>query len=121
MDQQARRMSMLLSDLLILSKLETAEPGSVQRPVPLAPLLSNIQAEAQALSGDLNHSITLECEADLELLGSEKELHSAFSNLLSNAIKYTPAGGKITLRGQRHGAGNHVSVQDKGTCVGKSG
>src|SRR5690625_4364239 len=60
MDQQARRMSMLVSDLLILSKLETAEPGSVQRPVPLAPLLSNIQAEAQALSGDLNHSITLE-------------------------------------------------------------
>ena len=114
MDQQARRMSMLVSDLLILSKLETAEPGSVQRPVPLAPLLSNIQAEAQALSGDLNHSITLECEADLELLGSEKELHSAFSNLLSNAIKYTPAGGKITLRAKRHGPEIHVSVQDNG-------
>lgn len=114
MEQQARRMSMLVNDLLVLSKLETAEPGYHQRPVPLAPLLRNIQAEAQALSGDLNHNITLECEAGLELLGSEKELHSAFSNLLGNAIKYTPPGGHIALRAERYDHEVHVSVQDDG-------
>ena len=114
MEQQARRMSMLVNDLLILSKLETGEPGIHQKPVPLAPLLSNIQAEAQALSGDLNHKLTLECEADLALLGSEKELHSAFSNLVGNAINYTPPGGKIALRAKRHGSEIHVSVQDNG-------
>ena len=34
----------------------------------------------------------------LDLLGSAKELHSAFSNLVSNAVRYTPAGGRIAHR-----------------------
>jgi two-component system, OmpR family, phosphate regulon sensor histidine kinase PhoR len=114
MEQQARRMSMLINDLLALSKLETAEAGYNQKPVPLGSLLTNIHAEAQAMSGDLNHQIHLECEAGLELLGSEKELHSAFSNLVTNAIKYTPPGGKITLSAKRRRQEIQVSVQDNG-------
>ncbi|MDQ2076675.1 phosphate regulon sensor histidine kinase PhoR [Marinimicrobium sp. ABcell2] len=114
MEQQARRMAMLVNDLLALSKLETAEAGYNQKPVPLEPLLRSIHTEAQALSGELGHHITLECEAGVELLGSEKELHSAFSNLVTNAIKYTPPGGKIALKAKRHRQEVHISVQDNG-------
>ncbi len=39
--------------------------------------------------------------AGVDLCGSNKELHSAFSNLVSNAVRYTPAGGAITRAASR--------------------
>ncbi|WP_341938125.1 phosphate regulon sensor histidine kinase PhoR [Marinimicrobium sp. C2-29] len=99
MQQQSRRMSLLINDLITLSKLETTESGHNHKPVALKPLLESIRSEAQALSGEKNHQIFLECETpDLELAGNEKELHSAFSNLVTNAVKYTPAEGRIVMR-----------------------
>lgn len=99
MQQQSKRMSLLINDLITLSKLETTESGYNHKPVKLEPLLQAIRSEATALSGDRGHEISLQCEsADLQLLGNDKELHSAFSNLVTNAVKYTPAGGKIAMR-----------------------
>ncbi len=99
MQQQSRRMSLLINDLITLSKLETTESGHNHKPVALKPLLESIRSEALALSGEKNHQIFLECESpDLELAGNEKELHSAFSNLVTNAVKYTPAEGRIVMR-----------------------
>lgn len=115
MQQQSKRMSLLINDLITLSKLETTESGYNHKPVRLEPLLQTIKSEAQALSGEKSQEITLECESkELELLGSEKELHSAFSNLVTNAVKYTPAGGKIAMRlWQAHGQ-VFFSVRDNG-------
>src|SRR5690606_17779480 len=42
------------------------------------------------------------------------DLHSAFSNLVSNAVRYTPAGGTITIRLERHGDGARLAVSDTG-------
>jgi len=115
MEQQARRMSLLVNDLITLSKLESTEVNHHQSLVDLEPLLNNIKAEAQALSGEQHHDIRLEVEAPgLKLEGSEKELHSAFSNLVTNAVKYTPAEGKIVIRLWRAHGQIYVSVRDNG-------
>ncbi len=115
MQQQSKRMSLLINDLITLSKLETTESGYNHKPVKLEPLLQTIKSEAQALSGEKNQEITLECESkELELLGSEKELHSAFSNLVTNAVKYTPAGGKIAMRLWKAHGQTFFSVRDNG-------
>jgi two-component system phosphate regulon sensor histidine kinase PhoR len=56
--------------------------------------------------------------AGVDLFGSNKELHSAFSNLVSNAIRYTPAGGSIRIRfrpeDQGMGRGVVLEVIDSG-------
>lgn len=115
MQQQSRRMSLLINDLITLSKLETTESGHNHKPVVLEPLLESIKSEAQALSGERNHQIVLECETpDLELVGNEKELHSAFSNLVTNAVKYTPAEGRIVMRLWRAHQQIFFSVRDNG-------
>jgi len=58
--------------------------------------------------------VVVEDLAPVDLRGSTKELHSAFSNLVSNAVRYTPAGGTITVRFAREGDGVVLAVEDTG-------
>jgi len=113
MQRQSRRMTQLVEDLLTLSRLE-AQEGVVDEDVAMAPMLATLKREAEALS-QKRHEITVEDSAQLDLWGSIKELHSAFSNLVANAVRYTPAGGRIAIRFAREGDdGAVLSVQDSG-------
>ena len=90
MQHQTQRMSMLINDLIALSRLETEDADDNQGEVLLKPLLTTIQNEAVAFSGQKNHVITVEGDEHVRMTGNEKELHSAISNLAFNAVKYSP-------------------------------
>jgi two-component system phosphate regulon sensor histidine kinase PhoR len=117
MQQQDRRMQSLLNDLLMLAKLEATDYPADNQPVQVDGLLQSIQADAQALSGERQHRISLQADASLQLKGSEVELRSAFSNLVFNAVKYTPNAGHIQIRWWRDAQGAHLSVQDNGLGI----
>jgi two-component system phosphate regulon sensor histidine kinase PhoR len=107
MQRQSQRMTQLVEDLLMLSRLE-AQEALPEEVVSMAPMLTTLKREAEALSQH-RHTVTIEDLAGVDLWGSTKELHSAFSNLVSNAIRYTPAGGTIRIR--------FFSERDGGTCL----
>ncbi|MEO7148383.1 MAG: phosphate regulon sensor histidine kinase PhoR [Rhodanobacteraceae bacterium] len=110
---QSKRMGQIVEDLLTLSRLETQQ-RLPEEAVAMTPLLATLRKEAEALSHD-RHAITLDDTAACDLLGSSKELHSAFSNLVSNAVRYTPDGGRIVIRWQREAEGGaRFSVNDTG-------
>ena len=112
MRTQSRRMGQIVEDLLTLSRLETQHHVEDER-VPMAPLLATLRKEAEALSQG-RHTVAVEADAGLDLLGSPKDLHSALSNLVSNAVRYTPAGGSITIRWRRNDDGATYAVSDTG-------
>ena len=95
MRTQSLRMTQIVEDLLTISRLEAQEALPKERIVMRA-LLDTLQREARALSHG-QHEIELDDRAGVDLAGSNKELHSAFSNLVSNAVRYTPAGGRIRI------------------------
>ncbi|GAB3390544.1 phosphate regulon sensor histidine kinase PhoR [Lysobacter fragariae] len=97
MQRQSQRMTQLVEDLLMLSRLESADHLANEETVAMSSMLNTLRREAVALSQG-RHEIRVEDSAGVDLHGSNKELHSAFSNLVSNAIRYTPAGGHITIR-----------------------
>jgi two-component system phosphate regulon sensor histidine kinase PhoR len=97
MQRQSQRMTQLVEDLLMLSRLEAADQLACEEVVPMASMLGTLRREAQALSQG-RHEVSVEDLAGVDLWGSPKELHSAFSNLVSNAVRYTPAGGQIRVR-----------------------
>lgn len=109
---QSQRMRQIVEDLLELSRLEM-QPSLPGERVAMVPLLITLQREAEALSQG-RHRIKLEDDAHVDLAGSPKDLHSAFSNLVSNAVRYTPEGGAITIRWRRAGSGAEYSVTDSG-------
>jgi len=117
--EQARRMQQLIDDLLTLSSLETDSPPPLEDPVDVAALLIDIRREVEALSAG-RHRITLENQGPRGLLGSARELRSAFANLAGNAVRYTPDGGEIVLRWSAEGqTGGRFSVHDSGIGIAR--
>ena len=112
MQRQSLRMTRLVEDLLTLSRLE-AQDRVDEEPVPMAAMLATLRREAEALSQG-QHAVEVTDHAGIDLLGSQPELHSAFSNLVANAVRYTPAGGTITVTFTLDGGDPVLSVHDTG-------
>ncbi|WP_346838208.1 phosphate regulon sensor histidine kinase PhoR [Microbulbifer sp. SAOS-129_SWC] len=116
MHEQAERMTTLVNDLLLLSRLETSERDSGRDKIAVRELVERLVREARALSGG-RHEFSVECEQDSALIGDATELHSAFANLVLNAVKYSPAGGAVQLRWWVDGRGGHFAVKDSGIGI----
>jgi two-component system phosphate regulon sensor histidine kinase PhoR len=116
LQEQAQRMRRLVDDFLLLSRLETTDAPLRTERVDVPRLLQGLAEEAGALSG-ARHSIKLDLDMGLGLLGDESELRSAFSNIIVNAVKYTPPGGAITVRWQRTAGGARMEVVDTGPGI----
>ncbi|MFL6591222.1 MAG: phosphate regulon sensor histidine kinase PhoR [Luteimonas sp.] len=113
MRRQSGRMTQLVEDLLTLSRLESRDVLADES-VPMQSMLQTLRSEAAALSQG-RHEIEVSDQAQVDLWGSQKELHSAFSNLVSNAVRYTAAGGRIVIGFERDaGGGATLSVRDSG-------
>ncbi len=113
MQRQSQRMTQLVEDLLTLSRLE-ARDSIDEEQVPMTSMLATLRREAEALSQG-RHEIVVADTAGVDLWGSMRELHSAFSNLVSNAVRYTPAGGRIRIEFRRDAGGGAVlAVADTG-------
>jgi two-component system phosphate regulon sensor histidine kinase PhoR len=118
MQRQSTRMTQLVEDLLTLSRLESRVDLPSGEVVPMAGMLAALRREAQALSQG-RHEVELDDAAGVDLYGSPRELHSAFSNLVANAVRYTPAGGRVRIAWTHEpdadgGIGAVLSVTDTG-------
>jgi two-component system phosphate regulon sensor histidine kinase PhoR len=115
MHEQATRMSRLVEDLLMLSRLEAEETPRVEEDIDVAALVAELEAEARTLSAG-RHEIVASAEA-VRLRGSRDELRSAFGNLVSNAIRYTPSGGRVALAWRARDDGAVFEVRDSGIGI----
>ena len=116
MAEQSRRMQQLIEDLLTLSALESSAAPEDERPIAMRAFVEALADEARALSAG-RHKVAVRIDDEGSLLGSPRELHSAFSNLVSNAVRYTPAGGSVTLRWRTQDGRGVFEVQDTGIGV----
>lgn len=125
MAQQAGRMQTLVSDLLMLSRLEGSPLPGAGEWVSVGQLMEQLEHEGRALSAMSNpvagpvHALKFERPGEgWELAGTQSELLSALSNLVSNAIRYTPPGGAIQAGWTRlPDGGAEFFVQDSGPGI----
>ena len=116
MQDQTRRMTALVADLLTLSDLESTLVAE-RTPLNMEAILGEARQQAEALSAGRHH-FAWEIEPGLTLLGHEPEIQSAILNLLTNALRYTPDGGTITVRWSASGdRGATYSVADTGIGI----
>ena len=117
MQGQTARMTRLVEDLLMLSRLEDEERPLLHDMVAVPAVLTALIEDAKILSGERKHHFTLECDQALWLRGSDKELSSAFSNLLFNAVNYTAKEGRIDVRWFQKESKVIFEVQDNGLGI----
>ncbi|HEX5361613.1 MAG TPA: phosphate regulon sensor histidine kinase PhoR [Fluviicoccus sp.] len=117
MQQQATRMTNLVNDLLLLSRLENDSHKAEPRTVTIAPLLEQLRTEALAYDPEKEHRILVQADSAANLTGIEADLRSAFSNLITNAIKYTPPRGEVVIRWHEDERNLYFSVKDSGIGI----
>ncbi|WP_430460867.1 phosphate regulon sensor histidine kinase PhoR [Thalassolituus sp. LLYu03] len=113
MGSQSQRMTLLVNDLIQLSKLESANTEQVGTWFDLQQLSFSVVDQLQALS---NGRIRLRCDQKIEVQGFAEEMSSILSNLLTNAVKY---GGEGTIEFSVRPVydGVKVSVKDEGPGI----
>jgi len=111
-----KRMQRLLDDLLILSRLESADHALKDEPVNVPELAQALKTEADSLSRG-RHRLSLQIDSSAWLKGNLQEIRSALGNLVSNAVRYTPEGGEITLAWRDRGGEGVFSVTDTGEGI----
>ncbi|MCW8899323.1 MAG: phosphate regulon sensor histidine kinase PhoR [Gammaproteobacteria bacterium] len=116
MYQQAMRMQRLVTDLLALSKMETA-PIEHAKQVDVATLLITLKENAEVLGQHKKQTITLDADEDVKLRGNVHELHSLFANLINNAVRYTQENGSIKISWKKQGNEAVFSVSDNGPGI----
>ncbi len=117
MEQQSGRMSQIVEDLLLLSRLETDSNRPPRETVAVAAMLKMVEEGMATMAAEKGQQLQFQCDDTLWLYGAEKELYSAFSNLITNAVHYTPEGGQIVVRWYRSERGAHFEVEDSGRGI----
>ena len=92
--RSSRRMSRLVSDLLLLARADAGRLAPHRR-CDLAEIAGDAAAEAAPLMGDRHFEI--DNDHPLRVEGSADELHRMVLNLLDNAARHTPEGATIEL------------------------
>ncbi|MGA2186906.1 MAG: two-component system sensor histidine kinase KdpD [Steroidobacteraceae bacterium] len=110
---EARRMSTLVSNLLDMARIES---GEVTLNLQWQPLEEVVGAALDATRSMLKqHQVEVRLPADLPLVRIDGLLiERVLVNLLENSSKYTPAGSHVTLSAEAVGDELKVSVSDNG-------
>ncbi|MDH4106748.1 MAG: phosphate regulon sensor histidine kinase PhoR [Gammaproteobacteria bacterium] len=115
MQEQAERMKTIISELLELSRLESATTDPGRERIDVCALLTSarkIYADRQDVA-----KIEIECVSPAILLGRASEIESVIANLLSNAVRHTPPSGRITLSWRAGPEGGLLAVEDTGEGI----
>jgi len=117
-ETHADRLNLIITDLLLLSKIESGQIPMKQEPVELAPLFDRTLALLSHHINRKQHKIVLNVSPALpSVLGDEERLGQVFLNLLDNAIKYTPDQGTITIAaGEKEGT-IEINIEDTGIGI----
>ena len=118
-EENAKRMSNIVTDLLTLSRLENQqlEPSKLAA-IDIAGIIRDVVAELSASKPGEGHSFTSDIDDSLLLQGSETEMKSVCTNLCFNAVQHTAKGTHITITWQTTtDGGGQLIVSDNGQGI----
>jgi len=117
MSEQTRRMSTLINDLLLLSRIESRDSNIRHTPVDVGSIINGIRSDLSTLLSDKQQRLSVELPSNKQLLGSKEQTYSLISNLISNASKYSGEGASIKVTWQDSSEGAQLSVEDNGIGI----
>ena len=113
-EQQADRLSRLIDDMLLVSRVETEQLMSRRLRLPLERVLADAVGEIPA--NPVTHPILRDVEG-IEVSGDPDRLRDVLRNLIENAIKYSPAGGAVTISAAETDGYTEIEVRDGGIGI----
>jgi two-component system OmpR family sensor kinase len=113
-EDEAKRMGLLVDDLLLLARLDQQRPLQHQ-PVDLLTLASDSVHDVEALQPDRSVKFQILPGSDAPVVeGDEARLRQVLGNLVSNALHHTPVEAPITVSVGTRGDEAIMAVADTG-------
>ncbi len=115
--REARRMQMLVEDLMSLSHVEAEKHDRPSEPIDLAKLTARVVAEVGSIQG--RERLELAAPGDeAVVLGDAGQLEQLIRNLIDNALKYGDPVRPVTVSVDRSASGTvGLSVIDRGAGI----
>lgn len=117
--RQNRRLSQLVGDLLLLTRIDQKELTGEYQPCCLNDLISDLTEELAFLAVEtkVNLSQKVQFSENLYIVGNEEQLYHLISNLIANAIQATSSGGKVTVFLGKSELYAMIKVEDTGIGI----
>jgi two-component system, OmpR family, sensor kinase len=113
-EDEAKRMGLLVDDLLLLARLDQQRPLKMES-VDLLPIAADALHNAQAVQPGRNISLKILPDSEAPVVeGDEARLRQVLGNLVSNALHHTPLEAPITVSVGTRGGEAILEVSDTG-------
>jgi len=113
-EEQADRLSRLIEDLLLVTRVEAGQLLRRRATVKLDTVLREAIAEIH-FDKEL-HPISCET-GSVSVSGDPDRLRDLFRNLVENSIKYSPNGGAIAVRARSNNGSTQIEITDSGIGI----
>lgn len=115
MDQQVKRLTGLIDDLLDINRMEGDRLRLRASEFAFDDLVEEVMADIQLTTEQ--HTLVKEGQTDATIQGDRERIGQVLTNLLTNAIKYAPESEKIVIKLARDEQSVIASVQDFGPGI----
>jgi signal transduction histidine kinase len=111
------RMGAVLSDLLLVARLDAGKVDLAEKPFDLAALLSEEAGRFGARAAAKGVRLEVLTPDELTARGDAKRTGQALAVLFDNAVRFTPSGGSIVVHGRLGERWAEASVADTGPGI----
>jgi signal transduction histidine kinase len=118
--QNTERLTILVNDLLDLSRIEAGQVSLTMGSIDLSELIDEVMEEIDRLTVAENKSMrfVLDLPSDLPRINGDPErIRQILINLLGNSFHYTPSNGKVTLSVRNIREEIQVDIKDNGVGI----
>ncbi|UCF27421.1 MAG: GAF domain-containing protein [Chloroflexota bacterium] len=118
--ENTERLTILVNDLLDLSRIEAGQVILSMGSIDLSDLIEEVMEEIDRLTIAENKSMqfALDLPPDLPLIkGDAERIRQILINLLGNAFHYTPSNGNVSLSARQTGEEIQVDIKDNGVGI----
>ena len=117
----ADRLSLLVNDLLDISRIESGRVQLVMRPTSMVEVIHEVVATLEGRIDKQLKPMTLEADVPSGLppaWGDRERITQIIMNLADNAFNYTDAGGHIVIRARHDAARSELNIEVIDTGIG---
>lgn len=115
--EEIDRLTRIVDQLLIISRLDAGQAGMEREQVNLAELATSTAEQMRLLADERRIAIHFSMEPEVNVTGDRLRLKQVLVNLLDNAIKYTPDMGTVELTVRAESGTALLGVSDNGIGI----
>lgn len=118
-DQQTKRITWLIRNLLTLSQLEADMLELKKEKNNLKGLLDGIMETFEIIAEVKDVELSLECPNEVYITCDKQWTTEAISNIVKNCIEHTPSEGSVRIKVEQNNLATEITIVDTGEGIDK--